>query len=174
MLFTSIVKWLTLLAWQNRLLISRPLIYLYWIPWWYLCGTIQNTGRDILEFNDILFLINCRSNWLALLAPMRSYFEACVGTKQISQVLVWGHAKSWLPVLCINTLLAHLVGHDNNFNMVENKQSEVDSSNIINDTIGDLDDAQKHQRDKAMEECLNTFSSTIKKAVQKATIPKPR
>jgi hypothetical protein len=36
------------------------------------------------------------------------------------------------------------VGHDNNFNMVENKQSEVDSSNIINVTIGDLDDAQKH------------------------------
>jgi hypothetical protein len=68
------------------------------------------------------------------------------------------------------------VGQDNNLNMSIPKPGEVNTENIINVTMEDLNDT-KQLLQKAMEEyqqaCLRTFSSTRKVEVtQKTTLPK--
>jgi len=67
-------------------------------------------------------------------------------------------------------LLACLAGLvNNNINIVDRKKnnnSEVDASNIIHITMEDLNDAQKEQIEKAMEDYnhayLQSFSSTTR------------
>jgi hypothetical protein len=80
---------------------------------------------------------------------------------------------------CINTLLARLVGQDNNFTMTIQKPDEVTDDNNLKVTEEDLNVAHKQQLKKAIEDykqaCLGAFN-VIKRgeAIQKNTFPKPR
>jgi hypothetical protein len=44
--------------------------------------------------------LNGQTDWYA--PNLKNLFGVCAGVKQISQVLVWGHAGSRLPVFCVN------------------------------------------------------------------------